>query len=193
MVYNQRKREGELLCFKSQNNSQDNFMRKYIQNIKVIFSDVDGTLTDGSLYYSSSSGDTFKRFHAHDGQGIKMWQQTGRFFGFLSARECPAVRKRATELRVNECGLNIFDKRTWMKDWLKAHELNFQNLAYIGDDINDLEVIREAGYSAAPRSAIKKIQEETNYVCDKEGGEGAVREFIDHLLQELSLIENTSR
>ena len=74
-------------------------MKQDLQNIKVIFSDVDGTLTDGSLYYSSS-GDTFKKFHAHDGQGIKMWQQNGDvLFGFLSARECPAVRQRAKELK----------------------------------------------------------------------------------------------
>ena len=167
-------------------------MKQYLQNIKVIFSDVDGTLTDGSLYYSSS-GDTFKKFHAHDGQGIKIWQQTGRLFGFLSARECPAVRQRAKELKIDECSLNIFDKRTWMQNWLKINEFDFQNLAYIGDDMNDLEVMREAGYSAAPHSAIKQIKQETNYICSKEGGEGAVREFIDHLLQELSLIEISSK
>ena len=165
-------------------------MKQKIKNIQVVFSDVDGTLTDGSLYYSSS-GDTFKRFHAHDGQGIKMWQKTGRFLGFLSARECSSVRQRAEELQIDECALKVFDKLTWMKNWLKAHKLNFENLAYIGDDINDLEVMDEAVYSAAPHSAMKQVQEKANYICTKDGGEGAVREFIDHLLEELSSIEKS--
>ncbi len=159
-------------------------MRPKIKNIKVIFSDVDGTLTDGSLYYLSS-GDTLKKFHAHDGQGIKLWRSTGRLFGFLSARECPLVKQRAKELQVDECALQVVDKIKWMDNWLDKHQLSFENLAYIGDDINDVKLISKACYSATPKDAIRQIQKKANYICKKKGGEGAVREFIDHLLLKL--------
>ena len=156
-------------------------MKKRFENIKVLFSDVDGTLTDGGLYYVST-GDTFKRFHSHDGQGIKIWQSTGRLFGFLSARECPSVRQRAEELRVDECALKVFDKLKWMNEWLSKNDLSFDNLAYIGDDMNDQELIDKARYSATPKDAIKSIKKQADYICKRKGGEGAVREFIDHLL-----------
>ena len=154
---------------------------KKAKKIKVIFSDVDGTLTDGGLFYSSS-GETLKKFHAHDGQGIKIWQLSGGLFGFLSARQCPCVSQRANELKIDECALGIYDKLSWMKRWLETQNLTFENLAYIGDDLNDLELIKHSAYSGTPSDAIKIIRKKSSYICKKAGGQGAVREFIDLIL-----------
>ena len=159
-------------------------MKKKIKNIKVIFSDIDGTLTDGKLYYGFPDG-IIKAFYAQDGYGIKLWQNSGNLFGFLSGLKSPASELRAVilGLRTQDIGLGIENKKEWMETWLKANNLQWENLAYIGDDLNDRDVLLKAGLSAVVKNAIPSLKKECDYVCKNKGGDGGVREFIDLILE----------
>jgi len=157
-------------------------MEKNLSEIKVIFSDVDGTLTDGRLYYTEA-GETMKVFHVKDGHGIKAWQAKKNTFGVITARNSPVITTRMKELGVENILTGSKDKRTEIENWLKTAGLEWKHLAYIGDDLNDLPLLEAAGFSAAPSDAALDILEKVDYVCDSEGGHGAVREFIDFLLE----------
>lgn len=151
------------------------------QSIKVIFSDVDGTLTDGQLYYSLA-GETMKTFNVKDGSGIKNWLANGFEFGVISARSSEIVSVRMKELDVQHVIMGAKDKKNILENWLASRGYSWENLAYIGDDSNDLPVIKLAGFSAAPADAVKEILDSVDYRCQTPGGRGAVREFIDFLL-----------
>ena len=149
--------------------------------IKVIFSDVDGTLTDGRLHYNIN-GEVIKSFHVKDGAGIKNWMLTGNEFGVISARSSEIVSIRMKELNVTHVIMEADDKKTILGDWLRGRDYSWENLGYIGDDINDLAVIKAAGFSAAPADATEIVRQSVQYCCKSCGGMGAVREFIDFLL-----------
>lgn len=151
-------------------------------DIKILVSDIDGTLTDGRLYYGPS-GEVMKVFHVHDGMGINLWQKQRRIFALLSARKHESVYRRAEELNIELIGLGISSKLPWLKRELETRGLTFDNLAYIGDDINDIEIMKKAALSAAPADARPEVREIVSYSCKSRGGCGAVREFIDHILQ----------
>ena len=154
---------------------------KDFKKIKVIFSDVDGTLTDGRLYYDLS-GEVMKVFHSHDGHGIKLWQSAGKKFGIITSRDSSYIEVRALELQVDAWAVGISKKLEWIERWLNENQLGFENLAYIGDDTNDLEVLKKAHVSASPRNAVAEVKKNSDFHCKRSGGEGAVREFIDYLL-----------
>ena len=154
---------------------------KNFKKIRVIFSDVDGTLTDGKLYYDSS-GEAMKVFHSHDGHGIKLWQAAGRKFGIITSRDSKYVQTRASELKADACAIGIWEKLEWVQNWLEENQLGFENLAYIGDDTNDLKILKQAYLSASPRNAVAEVKKNSDFLCKLKGGEGAVREFIDHIL-----------
>ena len=160
-------------------------MTSNIKNIKVIFSDIDGTLTDGRLLYGFPDG-IIKAFYAQDGYGIKLWQKHGGIFGFLSGIDSNASQQRAKvlQIRTNDVGLGIDDKITWMDTWLKDNNFTWKELAYIGDDLNDRDVLLKVGFSGVVKNGIKSLKKECDYICKKSGGRGAVREFIDIIMQE---------
>ncbi|MDH5721447.1 MAG: HAD-IIIA family hydrolase [Spirochaetia bacterium] len=155
------------------------------EDIKVLFSDIDGTLTDGRLYYSAD-GEALKVFHVKDGMGIKNWQKRGFIFGLLSARKSRAVIKRAEDLGIEHLGLGIENKIEWMQNWLKENNLQWENIAYIGDDLNDLEIMKNSAFSAAPFDAVEEVKNRANFVAKESGGLGAVREVIDYMLKKKS-------
>lgn len=152
------------------------------KDIKVLFCDVDGTLTDGKLYYGPE-GELLKAFHVHDGHGIKEWIKKGGVFVIVSSRESLALARRFQELAVGEVYQAVQDKAVFVKNWLKEHGYSTKEAAYIGDDVNDLEAMRIVGISACPANAVSQVKEEVDYVCDQNGGEGALREFVDYLLK----------
>ncbi|MDH4262959.1 MAG: HAD-IIIA family hydrolase [Spirochaetia bacterium] len=153
------------------------------KTLKVLFSDIDGTLTDGRLYYGIN-GEVMKTFHVKDGAGIKNWMSKGFEFGVISARSSEIISVRMKELNVTEIITGAGNKESILEDWLKLHGYTWENLCYIGDDINDLPVIKRAGFSAAPADAISVVLQAVNFCCETPGGMGAVREFIDFLLDD---------
>jgi YrbI family 3-deoxy-D-manno-octulosonate 8-phosphate phosphatase len=149
-----------------------------LRQVRLLISDVDGTLTDGALYYSSS-GDELRRFHVHDGLGIELLHLAGIRVVFLSKETSEAIRLRAQKLRANACYLGVKDKAATTLQIAKQYHLELSHVAYIGDDLTDLPAMRLVGVCACPADAVAAVREYADYVCSHPGGNGAVREFCE--------------
>lgn len=151
-------------------------------DIKFIVLDVDGVMTDGGMYYSEN-GDEFKKFNTKDGMGIKNAVKSGYKIGFLSSGiNKKLIKSRAKLLGVEYIYVGSRSKIELLQEWINELGIKFENVAYIGDDINDKEVIKKVGLSASPNDAINEIQEIVDYRLSKSGGDSCVREFIDKFL-----------
>jgi 3-deoxy-D-manno-octulosonate 8-phosphate phosphatase (KDO 8-P phosphatase) len=149
--------------------------------IKFFLMDVDGVLTDGRLYYDDGGRET-KVFNIHDGHGIRLMHEAGIKVGFLSGRKSRAVEVRAKELSIEECHLGVVDKIGRFNEILKKHRLDESEVAYIGDDLPDLPVLKRVGLSISVSSGIEEVKDLVHWVTKKPGGLGAVREAIDFIL-----------
>ena len=150
-------------------------------NIKMLFIDVDGTLTDGKLYYGIN-GDEYKAFNVKDGLGIKKISSYGVKIVIITGRHSEALLKRIEELEVFDFYQSVKNKETLLKSLIKKYNIEFKHTAYIGDDENDYFAMKQCGFKACPKDAIKKIINISDYVSDKKGGDGAVREIIEYIL-----------
>lgn len=149
--------------------------------VRMLAMDVDGVLTDAGMYYSES-GDELKKFHTRDGMGIKMLQAAGVITAFITKEKTAIVERRGKKLAVPEVHQGVDDKLTDLTRLVRKHGLTLAQVAYIGDDVNDLDVLKAVGFSAAPADAMPCALEAVMYVCAKKGGEGAVRELTDLIL-----------
>ena len=156
--------------------------KKNLRSIKLLLLDVDGVLTDGGIYYSST-GDEIKKFHVQDGYGISKLQKAGIQVGIITGRSSTIVEKRAEELGMTELYQNVENKLDTYMAIKKKLTLTDKNIAYIGDDEFDLAVLKCVGFSAAPADAVPAIKKHVQYVCTRNGGNGAVREVIDLILR----------
>ena len=153
--------------------------------LKLFATDVDGTLTDGGMYYTPD-GELMKRFDTRDAFGMNLLRKTGFELAIVTAEDSPIVAARARKLRIDRVYLGIRDKIELLTGVLDELGLNWQNLAYAGDDLNDLPVICRAGFSACPSDAARKVRSSAKYVCSNPGGRGAVREICDLILDHLT-------
>ncbi|MBM7556968.1 KdsC family phosphatase [Halanaerobacter jeridensis] len=151
------------------------------KEIKLFITDVDGVLTDGRIVLGND-GEEFKFFHVHDGMGIKLAQEAGIKTAIITGRESKLVERRAGELEISEVHQNIKDKLAVFDDLLAKYEISQENVAYIGDDLNDLEILERVGLSFSVANGMQAVKEAVDYVTDKAGGEGAVREAIELIL-----------
>ena len=158
-------------------------LRTIIKDIKLLVLDVDGVLTDGSLYYSEK-GEHIKRFNVRDGQGIKLAQAYGIEIAIVSARNCPIVENRFTELGVKHIYQHCYDKAKKVKEICAALNIPISNTAYIGDDILDVPVLEIAGLPICPKDAHHSAQIKSKLITEIKGGKGCVREVIDLILKE---------
>lgn len=149
--------------------------------VRMLAMDVDGVLTDAGMYYSES-GDELKKFNTHDGMGIKMLQAAGIITAFITKEHTAIVERRGKKLAVPEVHQGVDDKLTDLTRLVRKHGLTLAQVAYIGDDVNDLEVLKAVGFSAAPADAMPIVIQAVHYVCARKGGEGAVRELADLIL-----------
>lgn len=150
--------------------------------IRLLVSDVDGVMTDAGMYYSES-GDQFKKFNAKDGIGIKRLLESGREIGLLSTGVNEnLIRERAKTLRIPRVAVGKYNKLETLTKWKDELGLEWAEIAFIGDDINDLTVIDHVGLFACPGDAIQEVREKSHIVLEKKGGEGCVREFIDRFI-----------
>ncbi|MCE3040141.1 KdsC family phosphatase [Helicobacter anatolicus] len=149
--------------------------------IELICLDVDGTLTDGKLYYSDS-GMEMKAFNVHDGLGIACWLKLDKKIALISGRDAKNVRTRAQELGITECFLGIRDKKQVVLKLMEKYQLQSHQIACIGDDLNDLPMFAMCGMSFVPADAAKIMHSYAKYILTANGGEGAVREMIDFLI-----------
>ena len=151
------------------------------QDVRVAFFDVDGVLTDGSLYFTEA-GETLKRFHTLDGHGIKLLQQAGITPAVVTGRDVPALRLRLKALGVAHARFGTEDKRPAAEAILAELGLGWAQAAAMGDDWPDLPVMRRAAFACAPAQAHIEARAVAHYTTAAPGGSGAAREFCDLLL-----------
>lgn len=150
--------------------------------IKMLVMDVDGTLTDGHIYVSAE-GEMMKAFHVQDGYAIAhMLPECGITPVIITGRSSKIVEKRAGELKIRHLHQGVADKLSKLKEVAAQLGVGPEEIAYIGDDVNDLDCIRYCGYSACPADAVPEVLEAVDYVCNRDGGRGAVREWIGKLI-----------
>ncbi len=150
--------------------------------IKLLVLDVDGCLTDGKITYNSD-GLELKSFDAKDGLAIASWIRLGLEVAIITGRSSTIVQKRAKELGIESIYQGIKDKGAKLQEILRAKDLSLDNVAAIGDDLNDLMMLRSVKLSFSPKDGAKEIKEIVDIVLDRDGGRGAVREMIEFILK----------
>ena len=151
------------------------------QNIKVLFLDVDGVLTDGGLLYSDS-GETLKRFNTLDGHGLKMLQKAGITPAVITGRDSEPLRTRLAALGITHAHYGIEEKRPAAEQTLRALGLNWNQAAAMGDDWPDLPMMQPCAFAAAPANAHAEVLARSHFVSRLQGGHGAVREVCEFIL-----------
>lgn len=149
--------------------------------VRLMGFDVDGVMTDGSLYFTSN-GEEFKVFSSLDGHGLKMLQHAGIEVAIISGRSSRALEVRAAALGIAELHMGVEDKRTCLLTLLDQRGLGADEAGYVGDDVVDLPVLRACGFSATPRDGHDLVKQHVSYVTRRQAGHGAVREVCDYLL-----------
>ena len=157
--------------------------------IKLLILDVDGTLTDGGIYYDST-GNELKKFSVKDGAGLVALRRAGVQVMICTGRECEAVRRRAADLHLEYVYQNVGNKAAFLCDFFREHGLSREEVAYCGDDWNDLAAMALCGFVACPADADAAVKARADYVCPQKGGEGAVRGAAEEILRREGRLES---
>jgi YrbI family 3-deoxy-D-manno-octulosonate 8-phosphate phosphatase len=152
-----------------------------LKSIKILLTDVDGVLTDGGMYYSPT-GDVMKKFHARDGMGVSLLKKHGIPTVIVTKEKTKMVRNWAKNMNVDYLYDGIIDKEKIFEKICKKYKLTSSQIAYIGDDVNDLGLLKKVGFSATPNNGILQIQKIVDYKCKKNGGDGVLREVADLII-----------
>ena len=153
------------------------------QNIQVLALDVDGVLTDGSLSFDPTTNQELKSFHVHDGLGISMWKNAGNEVVIISGRNAEVVNRRANELGITYVYQGSTDKIADLEQALSEIGASPKQTSFIGDDLGDIPIMQHVGYSIAVADAVEEVKEIADWVSSKNGGRGAVRDAIEHLMK----------
>lgn len=151
--------------------------------IKFLVIDVDGTMTDAGIYYDEHSNE-LKKFCTKDAAGFFAAKSVGIKIMVLTGRECAATARRMKELQVDYLYQNIKDKYMFLNEFMTANKISRKELGYIGDDLNDLYPMQLAGYVGCPADSCPEVISAADYVSPVKGGQGAVRDIIEHMLRE---------
>ena len=160
-------------------------MDSMVKKIKLFISDVDGVMTDAGMYYTES-GDEFKKFNTHDGMGFALLRNAGVKTGIITTEQTRIVERRAAKLKIDYVyqGKGFGNKLEAAKEICAVENITLDEVAYIGDDINCIELLSNAGIAACPANSVKAVKAIANIIhLEKKGGDGAVREFIDLLFE----------
>ncbi len=161
------------------------------KKIKLLILDVDGVLTDGSIILDNK-GNEFKRFHVRDGHGVKMLRKAGIRSAIITGRSSDVVLRRAKEIGITDVYQGVFKKSSIYDELLKKYNLRDEEVAFMGDDIVDIELLKRVGLPAVPADADDETKGFAEFISTKEGGRGAVREFIDFILKSAGLWDSVS-
>ena len=153
------------------------------KNIKIILTDVDGVLTDGGRYYSEK-GETLKKFHVRDGMGVNILLRNGIKTIIVTKENSKITKKWAKEMNVTKVISGSIKKEAELSKICQEFNVSKKELAYIGDDVNDFNLLQLVGFSAVPNDANENIKKNVDYVCIKNGGNGAFREIVDIIFKE---------
>ncbi len=158
--------------------------------IKLLVLDVDGTLTDGGITYTNS-GDELKTFDVSDGLAIATWtKKLGKKAAIITGRTSLIVERRAKDLQIEHLYQGVHNKDEILENILKEENISWNEVAAIGDDLNDFKMLKKAGISFTPANGSKYIKEIVNVQCEAKGGSGAVREMIEYIIKEDGIEED---
>lgn len=153
-----------------------------LKNIKCLLTDSDGVLTDGGMYYTEN-GDELKKFNTKDGMGFKLLREAGFITGIITGENIELVRRRAEKMKVDEVYLGIQDKLKTLNEICTKYDVKYEEIAYIGDDINDIEVIKAVGFGCTVNDGMQCVKDVADYIANVKGGQGAVREVVELILK----------
>jgi 3-deoxy-D-manno-octulosonate 8-phosphate phosphatase (KDO 8-P phosphatase) len=157
-------------------------VRDRARKIRLVAMDVDGVLTDAGMYYSES-GDELKKFNTRDGMGVAQVREAGLATAILTRESTRLVERRGAKMRIDHVFIGVTDKLTCMRDLLRELGLTLEQVAYIGDDVNDYELLCHVGLAAAVRDASRLPKSVAHLITESKGGEGAVRELCEIILE----------
>ena len=157
-------------------------LSKKIKKIRCLLVDCDGVLTNGAMYYTEN-GDEIKKFSTYDGMGFQLLKNHGIITGIITGEDRQLVKRRFEKLGLNELYMGVSDKLKILDEICKKNNLKYEEVAYIGDDLNDIPIIENVGFSCSVHNGISIIKSKVDYVASKNGGEGAVREIADLILK----------
>lgn len=158
-------------------------LQKKCKKIKIVLTDVDGVLTDGGMYYSDK-GEIMKKFHVRDGMAVTLLNKNNIPTIIVTKEKTKIVRQWANKMNINKVHDGIVRKELVIDDICKNYNVTQNEIAFIGDDVNDLELMSIVGFSATPKDGIKQAKKIADYVCESNGGQGAFNEFA-HLILEI--------
>ena len=161
-------------------------LEKKLKNIKILFTDVDGVLTDGGLYYTEN-GLTFKKFNVKDGMAVKLLREHDIKCGIISSDTSKIITTRAERLSMDFALVGVWEKKIKAEEICVNLGFTLENAAFIGDDVNDLELLSSAGFSASPFDAICEVKSIVDYISPLPGGRGVFREIADLIIKAKSL------
>lgn len=157
------------------------------QKIKLMLTDCDGVLTDNGVYYTQD-GEMMKRFSIRDGMGVeRLRNEVGVATGIITGETSGSVIKRAEKLNIEHLYLGIKNKKQMLSAILEETRFVPAEIAYIGDDVNDIEIMNECGLTACPSDAMFQVKDIVDYVCNEKGGHGAFREFAEFIIKSKKL------
>ena len=156
---------------------------KNLDNIKLFAMDVDGTLTDGNIYMGND-GEMFKAFHVKDGLGIKLLKNYGIIPAIITGRNSKIVENRCKELSLTEIHQGVKNKAEKLQELMEKYGLSPEQVAYIGDDMNDLSAIRTAGITFAPADCAESLKPFVDIILSRPSGQAPLREAVDMILKE---------
>lgn len=157
-------------------------------DIKLVLSDIDGVWTDGGMYYSST-GEELKKFNTSDSAGVLFCKLLGLKVGIITGEDVPMVQRRADKLKLDYAVLGAKNKVEIVEGICAELGITLAEVAYIGDDINDMALLSKVGYSATPSNAALYVQKEAQFVLPVKGGDGAFRAFVEKYLTESNLLD----
>ncbi|RZD44463.1 MAG: 3-deoxy-D-manno-octulosonate 8-phosphate phosphatase [Thaumarchaeota archaeon] len=161
--------------------TKNKVLKKKCIEVKVVITDVDGVLTDGGMFYSKN-GEMLKKFNTRDGMGVELLRNNKIPVIIITRENSKIVLSRAKKLLIDDVNIGIKKKEMLLPKICKKYQINKENVAYIGDDINDLEILKQVGFSASPCDGISIIKKESDYICQSKGGEGVLREVADLII-----------
>lgn len=156
--------------------------------IKMFLTDCDGCLTDGGMYYSEK-GDELKKFNTKDGMAFSLLREKGILTGIITGEAVELNRRRAEKLNLEIFEAGCKDKAAAVKKYCEKYHIDMKNVCYIGDDINDLEVVNMVGYGCCPADGMNAVKEVADYVTHAKGGEGVIREVVEQILENMKVEE----
>ncbi|WP_425058584.1 3-deoxy-D-manno-octulosonate 8-phosphate phosphatase KdsC [Sporomusa carbonis] len=154
----------------------------YAKKVKLLIFDVDGVLTGGHIIFGAD-GEALKTFHCQDGMGISLAHKAGLKTAIITGRESEMVRRRGAELKIGDIYQGAINKVLALRELMDKHMLTLEQIAYVGDDINDLPVMVQIGLPCAVANAVPEVKAAAKFIAGRQGGSGAVRDVIEFILK----------